>query len=731
MSLLARIVMFAAAFAAVTVSASVLTPSGTPGPEITLAVQGKATAVIAVPEKPSALEQQAAEELRQGLKRITGADFVIRQGASAQSPAICLRTVEADAPAGLQPDGYSVAVKDGNLILTGGRGQGVMNAVLALLEEDLGCRWFGHYYDYYPHRPELRIRPVIRVDNPAFSWRNPFTYLSYNAEFCRRNRIARDDGFGFLPGWFCHTYEKIYSSQNFQEHPEYFMMDAKGQRDSHQLCPSNPTVRQLAIAAVRKVLAKNHDPKKRLVCVAENDTPIYCSCPTCRRTIAAHGNATVAPHLELVKAVADAIRPDYPDYRIVFICYHQTQKPPTGMTLPDNVIPWFCMTSSDNHPLVELSRDREVADNLRGWTRLGSQVMIWDYIVDFQNYFMPYPSFDSTADNLKIYRQDGCRGIMLQGRRESAGGDRPEMRAWVMAKLLWNPDRDLHELMRDFNRGVYGPAAPYLDQYDALIRQAGKEGKTIPQKYRLSDFIRQAQKLFDNGRQALIQAHRQDLLPRLELAQLPIVTLDLDRLTAQSKSSPADLQRVAQLLDFLSRVSVREHVTSYNERNTMAKYLADHQIWLDSRSGKGALTITPKELVCYRELGAEAVSDPRFTEWKPIRQRGNNTWSIQWDIPEQSLKPKTRYQLRALLRVEAAAPSGDVWIGGIYDNRAKSSFVKYAIPGSRLSATEYRWVDLGAPFVPRPDSYLWCAAVKKPGPPAQVFLAKLELVPVR
>ena len=47
-----------------------------------------------------------------------------------------------------------------------------------------------------------------------------------------------------------------------------------------------------------------------------------------------------------------------------------------------------------------------------------------------------------------------------------------ELRAWMLAKLLWNPALDPSRLREEFTRGYYGPAAAAVADYLALIEKA-------------------------------------------------------------------------------------------------------------------------------------------------------------------------------------------------------------------------------------------------------------------
>ena len=47
-----------------------------------------------------------------------------------------------------------------------------------------------------------------------------------------------------------------------------------------------------------------------------------------------------------------------------------------------------------------------------------------------------------------------------------------EMRAYLGARLMWNPDLDPDQLRREFFEAYYGKAALVMDEYRREIRQA-------------------------------------------------------------------------------------------------------------------------------------------------------------------------------------------------------------------------------------------------------------------
>jgi len=66
---------------------------------------------------------------------------------------------------------------------------------------------------------------------------------------------------------------------------------------------------------------------------------------------------------------------------------------------------------------------------------------------------------------VKFFRDHRVVGLFEQGAYQSRHAEFAELRAWVLAKLLWNPDRDIEALYDDFFAGYYGPAAKPIRQY--------------------------------------------------------------------------------------------------------------------------------------------------------------------------------------------------------------------------------------------------------------------------
>ena len=130
---------------------------------------------------------------------------------------------------------------------------------------------------------------------------------------------------------------------------------------------------------------------------------------------------------------------------------------------------------------IELNRSRPVATDpsaaafraeLEDWARITDRLLIWDYVIQFSNLVSPFPNLRVLQPNLRYFVDNSAVAHFQQGNRE-VGGEWAELRAYLIAKLLWNPDADVDVLIDDFLAGYYGAAAPHLrayidTQHDAL-----------------------------------------------------------------------------------------------------------------------------------------------------------------------------------------------------------------------------------------------------------------------
>ena len=117
---------------------------------------------------------------------------------------------------------------------------------------------------------------------------------------------------------------------------------------------------------------------------------------------------------------------------------------------------------------------------MRGWAAQTQEMFVWDYTVDFRNYLLPFPNAHVLLPNLRFFRDCGAKHVKEQGYK--GPGEFAELKTWLLAKGLWNPDVDEGPLLDRFFAGFYGAAAgpvcEYFEAVQALPKTVGGVAET-------------------------------------------------------------------------------------------------------------------------------------------------------------------------------------------------------------------------------------------------------------
>ncbi len=353
-----------------------LKPPGKPAGRVKVVKAGKPLGGIQLPGHPTPEETNAAVELQHWIKAMTGATLPIHSG-KARHSRFAIHTDPS-----LGDEGYGIAVSHGRIILSGGTTRGVINAVYALLEEDLGCRFYTDDSIRLPETNTLVIAPVARRYVPQLKLRDPFYACAFDPVWSLRNRsnapraaVPEEDG-GHIDydDMFVHTAAQIVPPDKyFKEHPDYFAQQADGTRTTAQLCPTHPEVVKIAIAYVRKVLHDN--PRTEIVSISKNDCQVICHCPRCTKLRDAEGS-DMANQLFLVNKVAAAIEQDYPNVVIDTLAYLDTIQVPKTVRPRRSVAIRLCndAVGAWSHPFTP-AEQCETARLIKAWSSVNSLVL--------------------------------------------------------------------------------------------------------------------------------------------------------------------------------------------------------------------------------------------------------------------------------------------------------------------------------------------------------------------
>ncbi|MCL6524345.1 MAG: DUF4838 domain-containing protein [Thermoflavifilum sp.] len=450
---------------------------GQPATRLPIVYQAKSDYILIVPPNADRYTLQAAHLIQRYTQWVTGFTLPLITTADTtglwDKPVIAVGKT-AWVPAKLQqeisalPEGSIYITTIGkNVLLMGGGKRGVLNAAYAWIERVLQCHLYADSVWQVPHQKNLFIDPLFHIlEQPVFSFRQVYDPQAMNARYMDWHRL--NDFADFWGIWGHSFFKLIPPSQYFQRHPEYFAL-INGQRRPTQLCMSQPAVVAQVVKELRARIQKN--PDALYWSVAPEDNTAFCQCDSCRALYARYGGISGAL-LHFVNEIAAQI----PDHIITTLAYGPTQHPPQHLEAAPNVGIMLSTIDCDRAtPIASDPHSAQFRQDLEGWEHLTHHLMIWDYTVQFTHYLAPFPDLHTFQPNIQYFAAHHVEAVFAQG----SGEDQSvfdEMRCYLLAKLLWNPQANTHQLQKDFLQGYYGAAAPFiaaaLDQLQQALLQS-------------------------------------------------------------------------------------------------------------------------------------------------------------------------------------------------------------------------------------------------------------------
>ncbi|NLF72686.1 MAG: DUF4838 domain-containing protein [Candidatus Anammoximicrobium sp.] len=731
-----------------------------------LAGGGKTTYSIVVDPDAIAAEQHAAAELAALLKQVTGADFPVQT--TVQMPAGPLlvvgpgRVARQAAPSvsldGLQPDGIVIETVGENVLLAGDRPRGTLYAVYSFLEDAVGCRWWSSKVSSIPRLPDLTVPEQHVRYVPPLEYRETFWADAFDGDWAARNksngdseRLADKHGGRIRYGGpsFVHTFAHLVPPATyFQEHPEYFS-EVNGQRlDGYaQVCVTNEAVKKLITDKVLAYL--RDDPTAQIISVSQNDCDKHCLCANCKRLEEEEGSPA-GPLLHLVNHVAAEVGKQYPEVAIDTLAYQYTRQPPRHVKPLPNVIVRLCSIECDFARPLTAESNRKFADDIRGWSKICQRVYIWDYTTNFAHYIQPHPNLRVLGSNIRFFVDHGVRGIFEQGAYTSQGAEFAELKAWVLAKLLWNPRLDDQALVREFVHGYYGAAAAPMREYIELIHDEAEAKNTYLTCFSsaTAEFLNlamlaRAEKLLDQAEAAVKDDPA--VLHRVQVARLPLRYVwatrwyEFQDQAAREKTAwpgPADYaQNCRTFLEVakaagVSMISEGAQLAAF-ERRTIALGRTS------SPPPPGCENLPREQWIDLPDatfnLAAEGTwatieKDELAVDKTAARMPGNHyEWAVQQGLLGKPLARDAIYDVYASIRVEKTGNDGPAFSAGIYDAKNRAGLGHAGCTCAEIADDQYHVYKLGSTRL-HGDVYLWAAPPRNPDNVRSVWVDRFWLV---
>ncbi len=508
---------------------------------------GEARAHVVVAEGADPLLVYGAEELVTHAKKVSGATLSVVTAPRKDGLSIViatphthpelttlfpediawLSTLEEDGKR-YGADGFAIRRLDDTLYIFGMTERGALNGVYDFIEENMGVLWVrmddatGTVYNE---------TPTITVAKADYREKSPFAVRAWQfasfsiAEttneigvYASRNKLnyrfyRAHPEVGVSNFHLTHNLKQwLTSSPSYDPAiTEYWNTDAEGNRLNAETSPqvniwSDFTAETIA-DGILAYLAE-HDVDN--VGIGIEDSDQFVALPESASPFAYAPDRSVSPEekkylstvfFTFLNKVAVKVKAVYPDVRINSYAYLTVSEAPLG-DLEDNITIVVAPITED---FIAPINDTTNATNsvyyrqLEDWKKLTNNIVMYNYYgVSHALDHYERPIWDRIQTDLRYYAESGFLGLTPEGQpdlvttyilKDSAlCSDLWAMNSltyWLYAKLSWNPEENIDELIVTFCDRMYGNASAHMQEYYRLIRQGWNEGYSVNQVWNL------------------------------------------------------------------------------------------------------------------------------------------------------------------------------------------------------------------------------------------------------
>ena len=409
---------------------------------------------INIPFSADVLVTKAADEFNKNFRIVTGEALKIERSNSLNKNYnyILLRINPT------QKDNYCFYKKDKNITLQGKSAQDLFYAVEDFFKQYTNLT----YCDFSKSKDTLTSEITIpqqfsQCSKPKFEYREPYYSSNFDPKFRAWNKTSHLD---LEWGIWGHNLPKIIKKYNL-DNSIYAKVGNK--RVESQFCFTSDTLYKYVDISVKNKFDSDHTFNKYMI--LPNDNGIVCTCSTCKAVGNSNKDAAPAVFTFLNKLAKE-------NKRMTFFttAYISVKDVPRFKAESNTGIFYSTIDIQKGIPIEENTKVyKKFESDINKWKNYINNVYIWDYTVNYDNYFDIYPCIRVTQQNLKLYKKLGINGVFLHG-SENSYSTFQDVKATLFAKLLWNFDIDVdEEIKKYFDKKYSNQLANVLTNYYSFI----------------------------------------------------------------------------------------------------------------------------------------------------------------------------------------------------------------------------------------------------------------------
>lgn len=408
-------------------------------------------------------------------------------------------------PAGvdLSGAGYYVKTAGKSVFIEVGDEAGYQMAAIALLEELIGYDMMNYngytVYEKAESGSEVALFETEIIEKPDFAYRViPSSTIikstarygmgyTYSNVFIQKNFREYHNTFGYLP-------PNVY----YNEHPEWYgpTVDASMTKDTlnnGQLCytahgrtydeAGNPTgsygeMLKTVTDSMIVEIQKSHNSATNNIAFTAQDSSDWCNCAACKAEQDEYGansaNCIIFCN-DLEKMLNAKLKEMGIDREmtVYFFSYLTTVAAPTkqnadGTYSPisekvrcsKNVGVIYCPIQANFYNPIDANINKSYAEQMKKWAAVCENVAVWLYEVHFENFFYPYCSWQTIADNARFCFENNAVYFFNQDQFNiSSPLGFTDLKYYLNAKLSFNCNYNQLEYTKKYFKNTYGAAS--------------------------------------------------------------------------------------------------------------------------------------------------------------------------------------------------------------------------------------------------------------------------------
>lgn len=395
-------------------------------------------------------------------------------------------------------EGYKLKQYGNTVVMCGAEDAGTIYSVSDFLREHFAYEVYAIDEVYIEKANKTYLKEIDIVEIPDFWGRMMDGYFGTSAKLASamrlRSKISSEGyGYGSSRDWLptpYHTFLQFIPKAKYQaEHPEWFnTVHSIGT----QLCLTNTEMIAEFKKNLRQMILDN--PHAKIINISEEDygNSLGQCCDVCKAELKSYGmSGYLIRFINMIIEDTDAwlasegIERDF--YYTTYAYTSGTIVPPvtenkdgTYTVKDESCIPneklYMRLTPLDPVCYAHAFTDENCPESykvykwIKGWQSITDRFFVWDYDCSYRNYFAFYNLYNSLQANLQLYKEIGVQNI----ERESTTGStvRPfaALNGYLTAKLMWDVNEDMPQMMDDFFANYYKSGATYVRQCFDLLR---------------------------------------------------------------------------------------------------------------------------------------------------------------------------------------------------------------------------------------------------------------------